>query len=84
MNASRLACGAMLASALAAAPATTPLISASTPDEFGAHIRAEWTKWGKVISSAGLQQKQALQSHTQETDASCSSRHQQAPRCWAH
>jgi tripartite-type tricarboxylate transporter receptor subunit TctC len=29
----------------------------STPEEFGAHIRSEWTKWGKVISSAGLKQK---------------------------
>ena len=41
MNASRFARGAMLASALAAAAATTALISGSTPDEFGAHIPSE-------------------------------------------
>jgi tripartite-type tricarboxylate transporter receptor subunit TctC len=29
----------------------------STPEEFSAHIRSEWTKWGQVISSAGLKQK---------------------------
>ena len=29
----------------------------STPEEFSARIRAEWTKWGKVIATAGLKQK---------------------------
>jgi tripartite-type tricarboxylate transporter receptor subunit TctC len=29
----------------------------STPQEFAAKIREEWTKWGRVIASAGLKQK---------------------------
>ena len=29
----------------------------STPQEFAARIREEWTKWGKVIAVAGLKQK---------------------------
>jgi tripartite-type tricarboxylate transporter receptor subunit TctC len=29
----------------------------STPEEFAARIREEWTKWGKVIAAAGLKQK---------------------------
>ena len=29
----------------------------STPEEFAATIREEWSKWGKVIATAGLKQK---------------------------
>lgn len=29
----------------------------STPEEYTAKIREEWSKWGKVINSAGLKQK---------------------------
>jgi tripartite-type tricarboxylate transporter receptor subunit TctC len=29
----------------------------STPEQYGAKIREEWDKWGKVIASAGLKQK---------------------------
>ena len=29
----------------------------STPEEFAATVREEWTKWGKVIATAGLKQK---------------------------
>jgi len=29
----------------------------STPEEFAATIRDEWSKWGKVITTAGLKQK---------------------------
>jgi tripartite-type tricarboxylate transporter receptor subunit TctC len=26
----------------------------SSPDEFGAHIRSEITKWGKVVKATGM------------------------------
>ena len=46
------------------APATRERMTAqgvesvgSTPEEFAARIREEWTKWGKVIAAAGLKQK---------------------------
>jgi tripartite-type tricarboxylate transporter receptor subunit TctC len=29
----------------------------SSPEEFAATIREEWSKWGKVIATAGLKQK---------------------------